>query len=181
SELSAVDAKTAARLSPNDRQRIQRALEVYAITGTPLSALQTRDAAGSSMAGSVFPFISTIIALMPSARTVLHERIATRFGAMLDAGLIEEVRTLRESYLLNPEMPSMRCVGYRQVWQHLEGEIDTRTMREQGIAATRQLAKRQMTWLRSMSGVESFNCLDVNVDEKVAAHLGKHIIKLNGS
>jgi tRNA dimethylallyltransferase len=170
-ELRAVDPATAARLAPNDSQRIQRALEVYALTGTPISVLQTRCA---NLKDDVFPFAATTIALMPNSlrdRAVLHERIATRFDAMLAAGFIDEVRGLRARYALAPEMPSMRCVGYRQAWEFLDGAIDRNALRETGIAATRQLAKRQMTWLRSMPQAVQVDCLAKDVVEQVAAEI----------
>lgn len=153
-ELEKVDAATAARLQPGDSQRIQRALEVYRLTGTPISQLQTRH-----QQQHVFPYSPLIIGLAPGDRAVLHARIAARFDAMLKAGLIDEMRMLRNRYALNPELPSMRAVGYRQAWQYLDGIIDDKVLRETGIAATRQLAKRQMTWLRSMPAAEVFDCL----------------------
>jgi tRNA dimethylallyltransferase len=141
-ELARVDPATADRLAPTDSQRVQRALEVYAIAGRPLSALcGTRDAGDMPDA--------LAFALVPSDRAALHRRIAERFDAMLAAGLVEELRALRERYALTPQMTSMRCVGYRQAWQFLDGDADRATLRERGIAATRQFAKRQYTWLRA--------------------------------
>ena len=140
-ELRKADARAAERIAPNDAQRIQRALEVWRITGKPLSELQ--GAAKESLA-----FDLKGIALIPD-RALLHERIAQRFDAMLRLGLVEEVKALRKKYRLHAALPSMRAVGYRQVWEHLERKIDRTTMRERAIAATRQLAKRQLTWLRS--------------------------------
>ena len=153
-ELALVDPPTAQRLKPADSQRIQRALEVFRITGTAISVLQTR--AGQP---ADFPYRTLKIGLMPGDREALHHRIADRFDAMLAQGFIDEVRRLRGRYRLSPDMPSMRCVGYRQAWQFIDGDIDEKSFREKGIAATRQLAKRQMTWLRSMQGIESFDCL----------------------
>jgi tRNA dimethylallyltransferase len=146
-ELERVDPKSARRITAGDTQRIQRALEVWRITGKPLSALQgaTRGA---------LPFTLKAFALVPADREALHARIAKRFDAMLKGGLTEEVKRPRSRYRLTLGMPSMRAVGYRQVWQHLEGELDERAMREQAIAATRQLAKRQLTWLRSFTDIE---------------------------
>jgi tRNA dimethylallyltransferase len=141
-ELARVDPATAQRLPPTDAQRIQRALEVYYVSGTPISTLQGRRAAASL--GETIA-----VALVPTDRAVLHDAIARRFDAMLAAGLVDELARLRATYALDPAMPSMRCVGYRQAWQFLEGEIDTEGLRAAGIAATRQLAKRQLTWLRS--------------------------------
>lgn len=146
-ELAEVDAKTAARLSPNDGQRIQRALEVYRATGTPLSALHAQPRA-------TLPFSLKAFALVPADRAALHAAIAARFDAMLAAGLVEEVQALRNRHALHANLPAMRCVGYRQVWEFLEGACDRKAMREKGIAATRQLAKRQLTWLRSLPGIE---------------------------
>jgi tRNA dimethylallyltransferase len=167
--LAKVDPVTAARLAPNDSQRIQRALEVYEITGVAMSALHQRGSDADR--NDAFPYRGHLFALVPSARAVLHERIAARFGQMLAAGLVDEVALLRSRYALRAELPSMRAVGYRQVWQMLEGEITLDAMREQAIAATRQLAKRQMTWLRSMPGVESFDCLDADVTAHVEARV----------
>jgi len=141
--LARVDAATAARLKPTDAQRIQRALEVHALTGVPLSRLQGARATGEGLG----PMIA--IALVPADRTRLHAAIAERFDAMLEHGLVDELRRLRARFALTPELPSMRCVGYRQAWEFLEGRIDVATLRAKGIAATRQLAKRQLTWLRA--------------------------------
>ncbi len=149
-ELARVDPATARRLAPNDAQRIERALEVYRATGTPLSALQTA-------ARAALPFRLLSFALMPEDRTALHARIAERFDVMLKQGLVDEVRALCKRYALDAGLPSMRCVGYRQVWDHLDGAYDRATLREKGIAATRQLAKRQLTWLRSLPEVERFD------------------------
>ena len=146
-ELRRVDPAAAQRIPPRDAQRIQRALEVWRITGQPMSALQGK-------AGPALPFALKAFALMPGDRAALGERIAQRFDAMLAQGLVDEVRALRKRYRLKADMPSMRAVGYRQVWRHLEGEIDAAELREQGVAATRQLAKRQLTWLRGFPDVE---------------------------
>ena len=152
-ELAQVDAETAARLHSTDTQRIQRALEVYRITGQSLSALT------SNKTKTELTFNITSIALIPSIRSELHARIATRFKSMLDQGLVEELRSLRANYSLNPNMTSMRCVGYRQAWQFMEGEITETELMETGLAATRQLAKRQLTWLRSMHNNIEMDCL----------------------
>jgi tRNA dimethylallyltransferase len=142
-ELARVDPATAARLAPNDAQRIQRALEVWLATGRPLSAFHARGTVPGDAAH--WPMVS----LEPQSRAWLHARIAARFEAMLAAGFVDEVRRLRQRPALRPDMPSMRCVGYRQAWAALDaGSLDG--LREAGIAATRQLAKRQITWLRSM-------------------------------
>jgi tRNA dimethylallyltransferase len=153
-ELAKLDPETAARLKPNDSQRIQRALEICILSGETMSSqLGKADT-------TPLPYRFIKIALVPSERNVLHERIAIRFDAMLKAGLIEEVKKLRQQFELNPDLPSMRCVGYRQAWQFLDGEISQEALRDTGIIATRQLAKRQLTWLRSMEGVTEFDCLD---------------------
>jgi tRNA dimethylallyltransferase len=142
-ELSRIDPGAAAHLAPTDAQRIQRALEVYALTGTPLSRLQGARDDGAT------PGPLVAIALVPAERARLHAAISARFVAMLAAGLVDELRALRVRYALAPNLPSMRAVGYRQAWEYLEGRIDAATLRDGGIAATRQLAKRQLTWLRS--------------------------------
>lgn len=151
--LAAVDPETAARLSPNDTQRIQRALEVYRLSGHPLSEL-IRNAPDNDLPCRLVP-----LALLPEDRAVLHQRIAQRFDQMREQGLIEELQMLRARYPLQRDMPAMRCVGYRQAWSYLEGEIGQDALREQGIAATRQLAKRQLTWLRGMGEAQTFDCL----------------------
>ena len=145
-ELENVDPRSAQRIAPRDAQRIQRALEVWRLTGKPLSALQ-----GASLAP--LPFDLKAFALAPE-RAELHARIAARFDAMLRAGLVEELRGLRARFRLTAGMPSMRTVGYRQVWEYLEGRCDKERLKEKAIAATRQLAKRQLTWLRSFRDVE---------------------------
>jgi len=158
-DLAQVDAPTAARLAPTDAQRIGRALEVFRITGTPLSQLFKRTKGGAAP----LPFELGSIALEPSDRAQLHERIAKRFEAMLAAGLVDEVRTLREHHPgLSAAMPSMRCVGYRQVWDTQDGRLPKAELRDRGIFATRQLAKRQITWQRSFSDLERIDCLADN-------------------
>jgi len=143
-ELARIDPVTATRLAPNDAQRIQRALEVYLGSGRPISAWQ-QGARAEKPAAAAWPLVS----LEPASRAWLHERIAQRFDAMLAAGFVDEVRALRARGDLHPGLPSMRCVGYRQAWEALDAG-DLPPLRERGIAATRQLAKRQITWLRSM-------------------------------
>jgi len=142
-ELARLDPQTARRLDPNDAQRIQRALEVCRASGRPLSALHTAPRAAP-------PFRLMTLALVPQDRALLHARIAERFERMLEAGLVEELRALRARYALDAALPSMRCVGYRQAWAYLEGGCDRATLRDKGLAATRQLAKRQLTWLRAL-------------------------------
>jgi tRNA dimethylallyltransferase len=146
-DLANVDAASAQRIAPNDEQRIQRALEVFRLTGAPLSSLQ-----GKSR--GALPFELKPFALMPQDREELHRRIGRRFDAMLEAGLVDEVRGLRERHRLTAQAPSMRAVGYRQVWDFLENKTSRAEMRDAAVAATRRLAKRQMTWLRSFREME---------------------------
>ena len=154
-ELQRVDPTTAERLPSGDSQRIQRALEVFRLTGQPLSAFHTR---GDDAQPSAVARATTLISLEPEDRAWLHERIAQRFDTMLAAGLLDEVQRLRARGDLHADLPSMRCVGYRQAWEYLDahearrldGTATMAELRERGIAATRQLAKRQITWLRSM-------------------------------
>ncbi len=145
--LAGVDPVTAARLAPNDSQRIQRALEVWHTSGQPLSHFH---AAGKAEPAPGRPVCSLLVSLEPTDRAWLHHRIAERFDAMLAGGFIDEVQALRARGDLAPDLPSMRCVGYRQAWEALDGDFPLAELRERGIAATRQLAKRQITWLRSM-------------------------------
>jgi len=147
-ELAAVDPVAAERIHPNDPQRVQRALEVYRLTGQPISVYQRR--AGDTGAGDGL----LRLAVVPGDRDRLHRRIAERFDAMLAKGLIEEVARLRQRPGLHADLPAMRAVGYRQVWQYLDGHLDYAGLRERGAVATRQLAKRQLTWLRGLSSVE---------------------------
>ena len=165
--LMKVDPETAQRLAPNDSQRIQRAMEIYHLTGKPMAEWLAKPKY------VYFPYTPITISLVPSERTVLHERIATRFDAMLKAGLVNEVVHLRDEYVLESTMPSMRCVGYRQTWQHLNGAFGLSELREQGIAATRQLAKRQLTWLRGMDpgSVTEFDCLAPDIDARVLDYI----------
>ncbi len=164
-ELARVDPVTAARLKPTDAQRIERALEVWRLTGRPLSDFHSGGRAES------LPYRFIALALLPSDRAVLHRRIAERFDAMLAAGFLEEVRRLRERYPLHPGLPSMRCVGYRQAWAYLEGETELAAFREAGIAATRQLAKRQLTWLRGMTDAVAFDCFAPDLVRLVGDYL----------
>ena len=142
-ELARVDPQAAARIMPNDAQRIQRALEVWKITGRPISDLQK--GGGGKLNFEIKPF-----AILPSDRAELHRRIAGRFDRMLEEGFLDEVRALRARYKLDRDLPSMRSVGYREAWGFLEGEFSEKEMHERAIVATRQLAKRQMTWLRAL-------------------------------
>ena len=154
-ELAQVDPRAAQRIAPGDAQRIQRALEVWRLSGRPMSSLQTASAAP-------LPFALKTFAIVPADRAALHRRIAERFDAMLAAGLIEELTSLRARYRLSAELPSMRAVGYRQAWEFLAGACDRATLRDKAIAATRQLAKRQLTWLRSFRDIESLTEPDWN-------------------
>jgi tRNA dimethylallyltransferase len=164
-ELARIDPQTAARLEPNDAQRIQRALEVFRIAGRPLSALQ----GARVQAEAQYRFIA--LTLVPVERALLHQRIEARFEAMLAAGLVEELAALRERFPLEANMPSMRCVGYRQAWEHLEGAYDRATLRDRGIYATRQLAKRQLTWLRAMPEPVVWNCAASDLGAQVRTYL----------
>jgi len=154
-ELAVLDPVTAARLAPNDSQRIQRALEICQLSGQPMSALLQR----GQRKPDDDPNQYLTVSLEPSDRAALHARIEQRFDAMLARGLLDEVRGLHARPDLHPGLPSVRCVGYRQMWAHLDGEIDLDTAREQGIAATRQLAKRQITWLRAQPERVVVDCL----------------------
>jgi tRNA dimethylallyltransferase len=161
-KLAQLDPVTAARLHPTDSQRLQRALEICRLTGRPMSELL----AESEQQKPAYDFLS--IGLLPSDRAVLHERIARRFDEMLLAGLDDELRMLREKYDLHANLPSMRCVGYRQAWEAQEGLISRPELRDRGIFATRQLAKRQITWLTNSFVAETFDCLDPALSERVA-------------
>ncbi len=151
-ELAKADPHTAVRLKPHDAQRIQRALEVFRLTGVPLSELLERQAPEAAQSG----FFQ--IALIPAERSVLHRRIEGRFESMLRTGLVDELASLKERYALKATLPSMRCVGYRQAWEFLEGRIDRAALHDQGIFATRQLAKRQLTWLRATANLQMVDC-----------------------
>ena len=170
-KLADIDPATAARLEPGDSQRIQRALEVYELSGQTMTALHQQSA------GDALPYKLLKIALVPSERSVLHQRIATRFDTMLEQGFLDEVRRLRTGYPeLGSETPAMRCVGYRQALQHLDGEYDLAELREKGIAATRQLAKRQLTWLRGMDDIVEVDCLNPTMNEIVMKEIAQFIV-----
>jgi tRNA dimethylallyltransferase len=170
--LALVDPTTAARLAPNDSQRISRALEVFRVSGQPISALQqgARKGAWPLPAGA-------LLSLEPTDRAWLHERIAQRFDTMLAAGFLDEVRALRARGDLQPDLPSMRCVGYRQAWDALDADNPAalQQLREQGIAATRQLAKRQITWLRSMPQRTPVACEAPDALAQVLQHAAQHL------
>ena len=161
--LATLDPDTAARLHTTDSQRIQRALEICILAGRPMSALL----AESEQEKPPYDFLQ--LALLPSDRSVLHERIARRFDEMLLAGLEDEVRGLRQKYTLSLDLPSMRCVGYRQVWEAQDGLMPKREMRDRGIFATRQLAKRQITWLGNSFAAETLDCLSPTLSANVLA------------
>lgn len=156
-ELAKLDPVTAARLAPNDSQRIQRALEICLLSGRPASSLYAEQ---QQQAAPPYHFLS--LALLPSDRAWLHDRIALRFKLMLQQGFVEEVEALRAKYKLHADLPSMRCVGYRQAWEVLENTLAAKELEERGIYATRQLAKRQITWLNNTIGCEAFDCLQNN-------------------
>ena len=178
-ELADVDAATAARVQPTDAQRIQRALEVHRSTGRALSSFH----ADSIPAG--LPFEALAITLEPSDRGALHERIAERFRAMVRAGLVAEVERLRATFALRESLPSMRSVGYRQAWETLEGRESEATLEARGIAATRQLAKRQLTWLRAGAGpfggaveraaIERYDCLRPDLHRAAAERVARFL------
>ena len=163
-ELAAIDPATAARLAPNDSQRIQRALEVHRVSGRPLSAWH------SPPDGLTPP----LIALEPNDRAWLHARIGERFAAMLDAGFVDEVRRLRARTDLHADLPSMRAVGYRQIWSALDGD-DLGPLAAKATAATRQLAKRQLTWLRSMPWRQVVACDAGDAIDQVVGLARRHL------
>ena len=173
-ELAQVDPAAAARIEPNDAQRIQRALEVHRHTGKPLSHFHGK-------AAPELPFEAYKISLEPSDRSALHTRIAERFRAMLSAGLVEELRALRERYELTAEMPSMRSVGYRQAWHAIEDPRDIALLESRGIAATRQLAKRQLTWLRGMDDVERLDCLQPGLAHEAGDRVDRFLSRPRGT
>ncbi|MDH5218448.1 MAG: tRNA (adenosine(37)-N6)-dimethylallyltransferase MiaA, partial [Gammaproteobacteria bacterium] len=149
--LAAIDPESAARIHPNDPQRITRAIEVYELSGKPMSVWWAEQQTQS------FPYPLLKIGIAPLERATLHKRIAKRFEQMLQQGFVDEVKQLRENPTLNLDLPSMRCVGYRQIWQYLDGDFDYETMKDKGIAATRQLAKRQLTWMRGEKNLVLFD------------------------
>jgi tRNA dimethylallyltransferase len=169
-KLAKIDAETALRLKPGDSQRIQRALEIFEISGKPMSTLFKESLT------TALPYRLLKIALMPSNRAVLHQRIASRFDIMLMQGLLEEVADLVKNYpSLHSGMPSMRCVGYRQALEYLGGEFDLATLRDKGIAATRQLAKRQLTWLRGMDDTIEVDCINECILDSIGKTIGQFI------
>lgn len=160
-ELAKLDPASAERLKPNDAQRIQRALEVVRLTGRTMADIY------ADQERTPFPYKRLTIALMPTDRAWLHERIALRFDLMLAQGLVEETRALRAKYQLRADLPSMRSVGYRQIWEMLEGDIPPQELRDRGIFATRQFAKRQITWLNSLPNLALFDCMTPALAETI--------------
>jgi tRNA dimethylallyltransferase len=156
-QLSQVDPVTAARLMPNDSQRVQRALEVFEITGKPMSTLLAESPSEDGREGSAIPPWINLVSLEPSDRARLHLNLEKRFDEMLSGGLMEEVEALRKNTALHADLPAIRSVGYRQVWEYLDGQIDLAQMRYKALAATRQLGKRQLTWLRAIAGRKTFD------------------------
>jgi tRNA dimethylallyltransferase len=167
--LQEIDPVSASQIHPNDAQRIQRALEIHELTGQPPSVLSVAKKA------SLFPFHVTKIALWPRDRILLHERIAARFLAMLERGFVEEVERLMLLDGLNLNLPSMRAAGYRQIWQYLIKTINYSEMTEQAIAATRQFAKRQITWLRSYPGIHAFDGADALPEKECLEYLRQSV------
>jgi len=155
--LAKVDPETAIRLKPNDSQRIQRALEVFEITGKPMSALLADSPSEDGREGSSIPAWIHLVSLEPNDRARLHANLEKRFDAMLLAGFLDEVKALRTNPDLHADLPAIRSVGYRQAWEYLNGEIDAEQMRYKALAATRQLGKRQLTWLRAIAGRNTFD------------------------
>jgi len=176
-QLAEVDDVSAARIKPSDPQRLQRALEVYRVSGKTMTQIWSEQGAATGNAGQAsytegdvgvgglppIPYNLINLSIAPPERAVLHERIALRFDIMLSSGFIEEVERFYRSDHMKADMPSMRCVGYRQVWDYLDGKLDKTEMRERGIIATRQLAKRQLTWLRSWPDLNSLQTNDAKV------------------
>lgn len=177
-ELAAVDPESAARIHPNDPQRLQRALEIYHLTGKTRSQLWARARPAAIMA-------ATKLVLCPSARSELHDRIERRFDIMLDRGLVEEVVGLRSRWPLSLSSPAMRAVGYRQVWEHLEGAFDAPELRRRGVVATRRLAKRQLTWLRAQADAKWLAQQGAALLDRAVLHLtdrgvlSRHLGKIN--
>jgi tRNA dimethylallyltransferase len=169
--LAQVDPETADRLKPADAQRIQRALEIHSLSGKPMSELLAQ------REKEELPFDLVSFALEPSDRAWLHERIARRFDIMLESGFLDEVKTLRARGDLHLGLPSIRCVGYRQAWEYLDGTIDYATMRETGIIATRQLCKRQLTWLRAMPERIMVDCCAPDASQKLQQQVLAKIAK----
>jgi tRNA dimethylallyltransferase len=169
--LQQADPVAAQRINPNDSQRIQRALEVYQISGKSLSNWHKEASAATPLPDVEF----VKIALQTASRSLLHQRIETRLNLMLNNGFVEEVRTLQKREGLHPDASSMRAVGYRQFWPHVAGECSLADAQQKALVATRQLAKRQLTWLRSESGLTSFDPLEAGAIDAISAYLAKHL------
>ena len=168
-KLAEIDPDAAVKINANDSQRIQRALEVHEISGRTISAWQ----AAGQPAGPPQSYLK--IALVPDSRSTLHQRIDRRLKSMFDTGFVEEVEALRQRPGLTSRSPSMRAVGYRQIWAHLNGDYDRQTAGDKALAATRQLAKRQLTWLRSDEQLNVFNPLEAKAFDAILALLDKHL------
>lgn len=175
-QLAEVDPESAARIHPNDPQRLIRALEVYRVSGESMTAHRQRQFAESSGAdagaGGHLPYTVASLAIAPADRHILHKRIALRFSQMLEQGFVDEVRSLRARSDLHAGLPSIRAVGYRQVWDYLDGKLTENEMRERGIIATRQLAKRQFTWLRGWADVHWLDSLACDNLSRTLKYLG---------
>jgi tRNA dimethylallyltransferase len=174
-ELAKVDPVTATRLQPNDSQRVQRALEVYAITGKPMSELLAESPSEDGREGSAIPEWINLISLEPSDRSRLHQNLEKRFDEMLAGGLLEEIELLRKNPGLHADLPAIRSVGYRQVWEYLDGAVDQEEMRYKALAATRQLGKRQLTWLRAIAGRNTFDPFNPNELKAALEYCKKHL------
>lgn len=168
-KLKSIDPVAAARIHPNDPQRIQRALEVYEITGKPISVWWQEQSDNS------LPYNIVKLATMPEDRSLLHKIIEQRFDEMLEQGFVEEVESLRARGDLDLDKPSMRCVGYRQIWQYLDGEFDYAAMRNKGVVATRQLAKRQLTWLRREEDLHWITTAQTDTLQQALAKLASYL------
>ncbi|MFT2109825.1 tRNA (adenosine(37)-N6)-dimethylallyltransferase MiaA [Marinomonas sp. 2405UD68-3] len=170
SELAKVDPVSAARIHPNDPQRLQRALEVFLLSGRSMTDLWAEQQSQS------LPFNMVDIAVMPNERSVLHRRIEERFGIMMEQGFLDEVESLYRRGDLHIDLPSVRCVGYRQLWMHLDGQCSLTDAIDKGVIATRQLAKRQITWLRSWENLEVFDSLSKDLSRQALKYLESRII-----
>lgn len=173
-ELARLDPAAGARIGPSDRQRIQRALEVFMLTGEPISELHR-----TGRSEQVTDFLR--IALLPADRAALYQRIEARFGHMMEAGFLQEVERLRHMPDLRADATAMRAVGYRQLWAHLEGEVNLAEAQQRAITATRRLAKRQLSWMRSEAAQCQFDCLAPNVIDEVASTIQAQIRKIGNS
>ncbi|SET78943.1 tRNA (adenosine(37)-N6)-dimethylallyltransferase MiaA [Pseudomonas graminis] len=175
-ELASIDPVSAARIHPNDPQRLVRALEVFRVSGVSMTAHREQQSAQSAQASASgrhqLPYTVANLAIAPTDRKVLHDRIAVRFRQMLDEGFVEEVVALRSRGDLHSNLPSIRAVGYRQVWDHLDGKLALDEMQERGIIATRQLAKRQFTWLRSWQDLHWLDSLACDNLPRALKYLG---------